>query len=135
MRVWLRRQYGTLAALNAEWGTHYTTWNAVQPETTREAMRRTDGNFAAWADFKAWMDVSFARALRMGTDAVHSADPHALSAIEGAQMPGWGGYDYTLLAHAVDLMEVYDMGENMPILRSFNPRLIDAHHVVRRRTR
>ena len=27
-------------------------------------MLRTDGNFAAWADFKAWMDVAFARALR-----------------------------------------------------------------------
>jgi hypothetical protein len=125
MRVWLRQQYGSLAALNAEWGTHYTSWNAVQPEITRAAMRRTDGNFSAWNDFKAWMDVSFARALRVGTDAIHSADPQALAAIEGAQMPGWGGYDYTLLAHAVDLMEVYDMGENMPILRSLNPRLIE----------
>lgn len=126
MRNWLRQQYGTLAALNAEWGTHYATWNAVQPELTRKAMHRTDGNFSAWNDFKAWMDVSFARALHMGTDAIHSADPHALSAIEGAQMPGWGGYDYTLLAHTVDLMEVYDMGENMPILRSLNPRLIEV---------
>lgn len=125
MRVWLRQQYGSLAALNAEWGTRYASWNAIQPELTRTAMQRTDGNFAAWADFKAWMDVSFARALRMGTDAIHSADPHAISAIEGAQMPGWGGYDYTKLAHVVDLMEVYDMGENLPILRSFNPRLIE----------
>ena len=87
-------------------------------------MRRTDGNFAAWADFKAWMDVAFADALRRGTDAVHAADPSALAAIEGAQMPGWGGYDYTRLAHAVDVMEVYDAGENLSILRSFNPRLI-----------
>jgi hypothetical protein len=124
MRTWLRRQYPSLAALNAEWGTRYATWDAVQPETTRAAMQRHDGNFAAWADFKAWMDVAFARALRSGTDAVHRADPHALAAIEGAQIPGWGGYDYTRLAHAVDLMEVYDLGENLPILRSFNPRLI-----------
>ncbi|HVC59978.1 MAG TPA: beta-galactosidase [Acetobacteraceae bacterium] len=124
MRAWLHRQYGTLDALNAEWGTHFATWNAVQPETTIQAMRRTDGNFAAWADFKAWMDVAFATALRRGTDAVHAADPHAFAAIEGAQIPGWGGYDYTRLAHAVDLMEVYDDGENLPILRSLNPRLI-----------
>ena len=46
---------------------------------TRQAMRRSDDNFAAWADFKAWMDVAFARALRMGTDAVHEADPTALA--------------------------------------------------------
>jgi hypothetical protein len=124
MRGWLRGQYGTLDALNTEWGTHFATWNDVRPETTIQAMHRTDGNFAAWADFKTWMDVAFADAVRRGTDAVHVADPHALAAIEGAQIPGWGGYDYTRLAHAVDLMEVYDSGENLPILRSLNPGLI-----------
>ena len=124
MRVWLRSQYASLDALNAEWGTHFTTWDAVRPETTIEAMRRTDGNFAAWSDFKAWMDVAFAMAVRRGTDAVHAADPHALAAIEGAQIPGWGGYDYTHLAHAVDVMEMYDGGENLPIARSLSPRLI-----------
>ncbi len=124
MRAWLQGQYGTLDALNAEWGTHFATWTDVQPETTIQVMRRTDGNFAAWADFKAWMDVAFADALRRGSDAVHAADPRALAAIEGGQIPGWGGYDYTRLAHAVDLMEVYDDGENLPILRSLNPRLI-----------
>src|SRR5260370_7566284 len=87
-------------------------------------MRRTDGNFAPCADFRAWMDEAFARALRMGTDAVHEADPGALAGIEGAQMPGWGGYDYTLLANAVDLMEIYDMGDNLPIALSLNPKLI-----------
>jgi hypothetical protein len=124
MRVWLRGQYGSLAALNAQWGTNYTTWDAVQPELTREAMRRTDDNFSQWSDFKAWMDEAFAGALRLGTQAVHAADPTALAAIEGAQMPGWGGYDYTRLAHAVDVMEIYDSGENLPIVRSLNPQVI-----------
>jgi hypothetical protein len=83
-------------------------------------MRRDDGNFAAWADFKAWMDVSFARALRTGTDAVHAADPSALAAIEGVQLPGWGGYDYSLLVGSVDLMELDDL----PLAHSLNPRLV-----------
>ncbi len=122
MRTWLHGQYITLDALNAEWGTRFATWNDVQPETTIAAMRRTDGNFAAWADFKAWMDVAYADALRRGTAAVHAADPHALAAIEGAQLPGWGGYDYTHLAHAVDLMEV-ESGA-LPILLSLNPHAI-----------
>ena len=124
MRVWLHGQYPSLAALNAEWGAHFASWNAVRPETTIEAMRRTDGNYAAWADFKAWMDVAFARAIHRGTDAVHAADPHALAAIEGAQVPGWGGYNYTHLANAVDVMEIYDGDENIPIVHSLNPRLI-----------
>ena len=58
MRRWLKHQYGSLAALNAEWGTQFGSWNAVQPETTRQAMQRHDGNYAAWSDFKAWMDES-----------------------------------------------------------------------------
>ena len=120
MRVWLRQGYGSLAALNAEWGTNFVRWEDVRPETTRQAMRRSDDNFASWADFKAWMDVAFARALRMGTDAVHQADPSALAAIEGVQLPGWGGYDYSLLVDAVDVMELDDL----PLAHSLNPHLI-----------
>jgi len=120
MRAWLRQQYASLAALNAEWGTHFAHWEDVRPETTREAMAHSDGNFAAWGDFKAWMDVAFARALRSGTGAVHAADPAALAAIEGAQLPGWGGYDYALLVHAVDAMET----DALPLAVSLNPRLI-----------
>jgi hypothetical protein len=120
MRVWLRQTYGSLAALNAEWGSDFPHWEDVRPETTREAMRRTDDNFAPWADFKAWMDIAFARALRMGTDAVHRADPSALAAIEGAQVPSWGGYDYTLLVNTVDVMELDDV----PLAHSLDPDLI-----------
>ena len=35
----------------------------------------TDGNYSAWADFKEWMDVEFARAIERGTLAIHAADP------------------------------------------------------------
>jgi len=70
------------------------------------------------------MDVAFARALEHGTEAVHRADPHAVSAIEGAQIPGWGGYDYSRLTTSVDVMELYDYGENVAMARSFNPKQI-----------
>jgi hypothetical protein len=123
-RAWLHGQYGSLAALNAEWGTAYSEWDAIQPETTRKTMRRTDDNFAPWNDFKAWMDIEFADALRFGTDAIHHADPNALSAIEGVQLPGWGGYDYAQIAHAVDVMEIYDSDESLPLIRSINPAAI-----------
>lgn len=123
-RTWLRQQYDSLAALNAEWGTAYTAWDAVQPETTQQVMRRSDDNFAAWNDFKAWMDTSFADAVRFGTDTIHRADPQALSAIEGVQLPGWGGYDYAKLAPTADVMEVYDSDVNLPLLRSLNPAVV-----------
>jgi hypothetical protein len=122
-RQWLRTQYKSLPALNAEWATTYQNWASIQPETTNASMRRAGDNFAAWNDFKAFMDSAFADALRFGTDAIHRADPTALSAIEGAQLPGWGGYDYTKLAHALDVIEGGDE-TTRAILRSINPAII-----------
>ena len=124
MRAWLRGEYASLDALNRQWGSAYATWDAVEPELTDAALRRTDGNYSAWSDFKAWMDVAFARAVRAGTDALHAACPPALAAIEGAQVPGWGGYDYALLAPSVDVMEIYDYGNALDLAQAFNPALI-----------
>lgn len=127
MRAWLRTQYPDLDALNRQWDRRFESWEEVVPDLTDDAMRRTDDNFSAWADFKAWMDVAFAAAVRAGTDAVHGADPAALSAIEGAQVPGWGGYDYGRLAQAVDVMEIYDSGNSLEIAHALNPALIPLH--------
>ena len=124
MRTWLRLRYGTLAALNREWGSGFASWSAVTPMTTDQALQQPDENFAAWADFKEWMDVTFAHAVRVGTDAIHAADPGARAALEGGQIPGWGGYDYSRLTSAVDLMEMYDYGNNIEIARSLDPRLV-----------
>ena len=123
-RDWLRSQYPSLPALNLEWGTGFSSWDAVQPMLTDSALARTDGNYAAWNDFKAWMDTAFARAVHAGTDALHAADPAALSGLEGGQLPGWGGYDYFQLAPAVDVMEIYDEANNVAIARAANPDAI-----------
>lgn len=122
-RIWLTRQYPSLAALNAEWGSHFASFSAVVPMTTDEALRSAD-NLAPWADFKAWMDVSFAEAVAFGGRAVHAADRHALVALEGGQIPGWGGYDYARLAPVLDVMEIYDFGDSVAIAQAMNPRLI-----------
>lgn len=124
MREWLRTQYTSLAALNAEWGSDFARWEDVVPEMTDAALRRTDSNYAAWGDFKAWMDFAFARAVRSGTDALHQADATALAALEGCQIPGWGGYDYGQLANTVDIMEIYDIGDSVAVARAANPNLI-----------
>jgi hypothetical protein len=123
-RIWLQAQYPSLPALNQQWGTDYASWDVVMPELTAAALRRTDGNFSAWSDFKAWMDVAFARAVRTGTEALHAADPQARSALEGGQVPGWGGYDYSLLAPALDVMEIYDIGNALDLATAFNPALV-----------
>jgi len=124
MRKWLRTRYADLTHLNDQWGSTFRSWDEVVPMTTNDAMRRTDQNFSAWGDFKEWMDVAFSRALKSGTDAVHVADPEALSAIEGGQIPGWGGYDYSRLATSVDAMELGDDGDSVEMLRAFNPNAV-----------
>ena len=123
MRTWLRERYGSLAALNRQWGTRFATWDLVTPETTNEAMKRTDDNFSSWADHKEWMDISFARALKAGVDGVTSVDPDAYVAIGGGQMPGWGGYDYARLTEVLTAIEPYDIGNNIEIIRSLNPAM------------
>jgi len=74
------------------------------------------------------MDVSFANAVKMGVDAVHSVDPEAYVALEGGQVPGWGGYDYSRLAKVLNAMEPYDIGGNMEILESLNPKIGEIDH-------
>ncbi|MHB1935684.1 MAG: beta-galactosidase [Acidobacteriaceae bacterium] len=123
MRRWLQAQYGSLGALNQEWGTNFTNWNLVMPLTTNQAMKRTDDNYAAWADFKEWMDISYADALKMGVDAIHEADPHAYVNIGGGQMPGWGGYDYSRIAKVLNAIEPYDIGRSVDIVHSLNPKM------------
>ena len=126
-RAWLPGVYPDVAALNAQWGTDLAGWDAAVPMLTDAALAAE--NPSAWADFKAWMDVAFARALRHGTAAVHAASPHARSGLEGAQVPGWGGYDYGLIAGAVDVMEMYDSGHNLDIAHGLNPGLITLRTV------
>jgi hypothetical protein len=123
MRQWLRERYGALSALNRQWGTDFTSWNLVTPMTTSEAMKRTDDNFSAWAEFKEWMDICYASALKMGTEAIQSVDPDAYVGIGGGQMPGWGGYDYSRLTKSLTAIEPYDIGNNIEIIRSLNPQM------------
>ena len=123
-RDWLHTQYPSLGALNTEWGTEFATWDAVQPMLTDAALTRTNGNYAAWSDFKQFMDLAFARAVRAATDSLHRADPSARAGLEGGQLPGWGGYDYFQLAPSVDVLEIYDEANNVAIARAASPGTI-----------
>ncbi len=45
-RDWLKTQYHDLAALNAEWDTHFTNWDEVKPFTTDQIKNRMAGGEA-----------------------------------------------------------------------------------------
>jgi hypothetical protein len=124
MRRWLRERYGNLRALNEQWDTSFLSWDSVMPPTTDEAMKRPGENFSAWSDFKEWMDIAYASALKTGADAIRSVDPQAYVGIGGGQMPGWGGYDYARITGSLNAIEPYDIGNNIEIIRSLNPGMV-----------
>ena len=121
-RKWLIAEYGSLDAINAQWGTSFKTLDAVTPFSTDEMMARGDDNFSPWADHRTFMNLAFARALEVGTRAVESVDPDALAGLVGCQMPAaFGGYDYWLLSRAMTAIEPYNIGNCREVWRSFAP--------------
>jgi hypothetical protein len=117
-REWLRSQYGSLDALNAEWRSAFGEWDAVVPSTTAEA-RRTR-NFAPWADHRTYMEVSFANAYRVVRDAVREGDPDGEIALSGTQVTGpYNGCDWHRLDKVVDHFLSYSGGNQWEMHRSF----------------
>ncbi|MCG3181318.1 MAG: hypothetical protein BIFFINMI_03698 [Phycisphaerae bacterium] len=131
MRRWLADRYGSLEELNAQWGTGFAAWDAVEPMTTMEALRRRAGattgrelNFSAWADHRDFMNHTFTTFLReLKARIVAAGDPAALSGATGTQCPSvFGGYDFSLLAPIGDWAEAYDFGQSVDLFRSFKSR-------------
>ncbi|HEX6648940.1 MAG TPA: beta-galactosidase trimerization domain-containing protein, partial [Pyrinomonadaceae bacterium] len=117
-RVWLRQQYGSLAALNKEWRTRFTDWNSVVPYTTEEA--RKNRSFAPWADHRTFMEITFARAYQTARDAAIEGDPDAHIAVSGTQATNaYDGADWSRLDRVIDDFLSYDGGNQWDMHRSF----------------
>ena len=130
-REWLKKEYGSLEALNEEWGTNFSRWDEVEPMTTYEIKEREKRdlesgrleNYSPWADHRAFMDLTFAQTLDRMRQIIHQLDPETPVGIEGAQMPSaWGGYNLYLLSQALDWVEPYDICNSREIFRSFFPQ-------------
>ena len=125
-RRWLEREiYGTLPALNSAWGTEFTKWSDVVPMTTPEArLRLKHGvlNFAPWVDFRSFQDHLFAKILREGAGVIRRTDSQARIGITGALGAfAFGGWDWSRLAGALDVVEAYDIGGARALWRDLAP--------------
>ena len=100
-------------------------WQQVQQTRfSRVSAQRdpTAWNFAPWADFRTYMDLSLARALDRLRQAAHELDPATPVGIEGTQRPdAFGGYDLWRLSRVLDWVEPYDIGSAREIFGSFMP--------------
>ncbi len=100
-------------------------WSMVQQtrlELSQAAQHPTRWNFAPWADFRTYMDLSLARALDRLRETSHALDPATPVGIEGTQMPhAFGGYDLWRLSQVLDWVEPYDIAGAREIFGSFMP--------------
>ena len=119
-------------------------WQEVQAlkfDPANARLSPTRWNFSPWADFRAYMDLSLARALGELRQTAHALDPRTPVGIEGTQMPSaFGGYDLWRLSQVLDWVEPYDVGNAREIFGSFMPGKpivttvfeADANHARRR---
>lgn len=73
---WLRAQYGAIAALNAEWGTNYASFDDIRGATTEEV--RGTANFAPFVDFRTFMTDVWVEGMRDITRVYGEAAPEVL---------------------------------------------------------
>lgn len=106
-RQWARGVYGTLGALNAEWGSSFTDWSQVKPQTLAEA--KAAGNLVPWVDHRLHMDSVWAGIHDFSRGVIREVVPHARVGYEGSDthVSTWSAADYWKLASAMDLNNIY----------------------------
>jgi hypothetical protein len=121
-RQWLRGEYESIDALNASWSTAFHDWDTVVPMTTEQA--QSHGNFAPWADHRAYMEREFVRAFRTASGLVHEIDPGLRASISGTQVPGpHNGCNWYAIDREIDYLQPYSDGDQDAMHHLFRPGL------------
>lgn len=106
-RQWCREQYADIAALNAEWGTNYASFDEVEPITIDEA--RQTGRWAQWVDHRLHMDSVWAGIHDFSRAVIREVVPEARVGYEGSDVfvRTFQANDYWKLARAMNLNNIY----------------------------
>ncbi|MGH9615300.1 MAG: beta-galactosidase trimerization domain-containing protein [Acidobacteriaceae bacterium] len=138
----LEKAMGPLDLANIRWGgvpgffapdrpTRFQNWDQVVAFVNRYykelgEVASTEGwNVSSWCVFRNFMDETFADAVKRAADVCKAEDPHALCATEGGQAPfAFGWYNYEQVVRAVDVIEPYNIGECVEVIRSLKPEMI-----------
>jgi hypothetical protein len=122
-RGWLQKEYPSLEALNASWGTSFRRWDGVLPMTTEEAQKH--GNFAPWADHRIYMEQEFIRAFAKARELVREIDPEARASISGTQVPTpHNGCNWFEIDQILDYLQPYSGGSQDAMHHLFRPGLL-----------
>jgi len=111
--------------------TRFKSWSEVKTFLIRydkelgEVTSTRGWNVSAWSDFRNFMDATFADAVLRAAATCKEEDPHALCATEGGQSPfAFGWYNYEQVMRVVDVIEPYNIGNNVEVARSLKPDAI-----------
>lgn len=119
MRKWLRKEYGSLDALNQQWGTDFSKWGNVIPDDYKEAQKR--GNYSSWADHRTFMERTYAQSYKMIREELRKRDPGSLVLNSGTQASSpHNGCDYSRLDQYTRHLNPYG---SYNLHRSMNPNV------------
>lgn len=120
----LKKQYGSLQALNAGWETSFTTWDQVVPCQLEEL--KNQKNLSRWLDHKLFMAGVFA-GKNVGTvrSLLNNIVPDVRCGISGTQLPGYS-YDWAQLMKHINFIAYYS-GVQIKLVHDFGgPELLSG---------
>lgn len=116
-RVWLKKEYKDLAALNKSWKTSFKRWDDVIASTSDEA-RKMD-SFASWLDHRTFNDQNLAEALRLIDVNLKKLNPKLFYSLSGTQETNpWNSWDHYLRTRYMGALSNY-VGEQTIQQRCF----------------
>ncbi|MFH0962373.1 MAG: beta-galactosidase, partial [Planctomycetota bacterium] len=126
-REFVRREYGSIEKLNAEYGTAYGSFDEVVP-VGLPAVRADRSLIPAWIDHRRHMNALWAGYLDHAREWLLSEAPGARVGYEGSGDTGHGprngaltATDYWKLAHAMDVNGMYYWPYQLDAVRDFSP--------------
>ncbi|MBE6386293.1 MAG: hypothetical protein E7048_11635 [Lentisphaerae bacterium] len=115
-RNWLKKEYGTLAALNRSWQTQFVKWEDVVAMTLSEIRRRS--SFAPWVDHRSFNDWNRAEALKELSAGIRKTAPIGYSFSGTQETNPFNAWDwYLMMPHLGGVSSYY--GEQTVQHRSF----------------
>jgi hypothetical protein len=116
MRQWLKTEYPSLDAVNAQWGTDFETWEQVVPLTLEESKARGDDNYSSWSDHRSWGETVVARFFDIMGQAANRAKPGSYYGPSGNPGAGaYGGYDFWQLSTALTGLWAYSGSDELSL--------------------
>lgn len=105
----LANEYGTVEAMNREYGTQYKAFNEVQPITLNKAKKETMLQ-PLWVDFRRHMETTWAGAYSSGGDVVKKVLPSAKIGYEGSdvRINSYKAADHYKIMKAMRFNNTYD---------------------------